>query len=360
MRILFIIPTLDRSGAEKQLVLLAPGLVREGFDVHVCALTRGGPYEKALQDAGVPLTILGKSWKVDPFAYRRLKSQIASLKPDVVQTCLFAANSYGRAAALSTGVKRVFGGERCVDPWKQWHELTIDRYLTRRSTAVVVNSGGVRDFYLKHGIPADKLRVIANGIGPAPPSDVTRSQLLAELGLPADTRIIAAVNRLWQQKRVKDLIWAADLLKVVRDDVHLLIIGDGPHRQRLERYRDQVRIRDRVHFLGLRHDVPRLMPHFDCLWLASAYEGLPNSVMEAMACGVPVVATDIPGNRDLVVHGQTGYLVPIGDRAGFARQTNRLLDDAVLAKRLGDAGRDRIERDFSVERMVRAYAELYA
>jgi glycosyltransferase involved in cell wall biosynthesis len=354
-----IIPTLDRGGAEKQLSLLAPGLAREGFDVHVCVLTRGGPYEEALRGAGVPVSIIGKSWKIDPIAYWRLKAHVASLKPDVVQTCLFAANSYGRAAALAAGVKRVFGGERCVDPWKQWYELTIDRYLARRSVAIVVNSSGVRDFYVRNGIPTDKFRIIPNGIGPPPPSDVTRSNLLHELGLPVDARLIGAVNRLWPQKRVKDLIWSADLLKVVRDDVHLLVIGEGPQRARLERYRDLVQIRDRVHFLGVRHDVARLMPHFDCLWLGSGYEGLPNSIMEAMSCGVPVVATDIPGNRDLVTHGQTGYLVPVGDRAGFAKHTNRLLDDAALAKRLGDAGRVKMEQDFSVERMVRTYAELY-
>jgi glycosyltransferase involved in cell wall biosynthesis len=359
MRILFIIPTLDRSGAEKQLAILAPGLARDGFDVHVCALTRGGPFEETLRSAGVPVTVIGKSSKIDPFTYWRVKSHIASLRPEVVQTFLFAANAYGRAAALAAGVNRIFGGERCVDPWKQWHELAIDRYLARRSESVVVNSLGVRDFYVRSGIPAERLRVIPNGIGPARPSDATRSEVLAELGLPPDARLIGAVNRLWPQKRVKDLIWAADLLKVIRDDTHLLIIGEGPHRSRLERYRDQVRIRDRVHFLGLRHDVPRLMPHFDCLWLASAYEGLPNSIMEAMTCGVPVVATEIPGNRDLVIHGETGYLVPKGDRGAFARHTNRLLDDAALAKRLGDAGRERIERQFSVERMIQAYAKLY-
>lgn len=359
MRILFIIPTLVRHGAEKQLSLLAPGLAREGFDVHVCALTHGGPFEETLRSAGVPVTMIGKSWKLDPLAYWRLKSHIRRLKPDVVQTFLFAANSYGRAAAFAANVPRVFGSERCIDPWKQWHELAIDRCLAKRSEAITVNSPGVRDFYVKHGIAAEKFRIIPNGIGPASPSDVTRAQLLDELGLPADTRLIAAVNRLWPQKRVKDLIWAADLLKVVRDDIHLLIIGDGPHRARLERYRDQVRIRDRVHFLGERNDVWRIMPHLDCLWLASSYEGLPNTIMEAMACGVPVVATDISGNRDLVVHSETGYLVPVGDRAGFARNTNRLLDDAALAERLGSAGRTRIEQEFSIERMVGEYASLY-
>ena len=154
-------------------------------------------------------------------------------------------------------------------------------------------------------------------------------------------------------------IWAADLLKSARDDSHLLIIGDGPQRWRLERYRDQNEVADRVHFLGERNDVAHILPHLDCLWLASAYEGQSNAIMEAMLAGVPVVATDIPGNRDLVVPGQTGYLVPVGDRAAFARHTHVLLEDRNLAQQMGAAGRLRMQRDFSVDQMISRHAEFY-
>lgn len=357
-RVLHIIPTLDRSGAEKQLSLLATALSREAFDPHVCVLTRGGPYEADLKRAGIPVIPIGKSFKVDPAAFLRLKRHITALAPDVVHTWLFAANSYGRAAALAAGVKHLIAAERCVDPWKVWHELAIDRWLGRRSDRIVVNSSGIRDFYVRHGLPPEKFAVIANGILPAPAGGA-RDELLAELGLPQNVRLIGAVGRLWPQKRMKDLIWAADLLKVIRDDVHLLIIGDGPQRARLERFRRQVRIEDKVHFLGHRGDVARWMPHFDLLWLASEYEGLPNVILEAMAAGVPVVASDISGNRDLVVPDETGYLVPVGDRAALARQANKLLDDVDLARRLGDAGRQRVLREFTVERMVERHEQLY-
>ena len=358
-RILLIIPTLDRCGAEKQLTLLACGLPRDRFEVHVCALTRDGPYRAVLEQAGVPVTVIGKSWKIDPRAYWRLYRTVRRLQPDLVHTWLFAANAYGRQAAWQAGVRHVVAGERCVDPWKRWHELAIDRYQARRTDRIVTNSQGVVEFYAGHGLPADKFTVIPNGVEPAEPSRVTREQLLAEWELPPGSRLIAAVNRLWPQKRVKDLIWAADLLKVARDDTHLLIIGDGPQRWRLQRYRDQVQIGDRVHFLGERHDVAQLMPHFDCLWLGSQYEGQSNAVLEAMAAGVPVVATDIAGNRDLVVHDQTGFLVPVGDRAGFARWTHRLLDDADLWRRCSESAVARIRDEFSVEKMVQRHVELY-
>ncbi|HET6882319.1 MAG TPA: glycosyltransferase [Pirellulales bacterium] len=358
-RVLHIIPTLDRSGAEKQLTLLARGLARNEFDPHVCVLSRSGPYEADLRQADIPVTVIGKSLKADPAAFWRLKRHIAALRPDLVHTWLFAANSYGRGAALAAGVKRLVAAERCVDPWKVWHELAIDRWLALRTDRIVVNSGGIRDFYARHGLAAEKFVVIPNGVDLPPPTDVNRSELLADLGLPPHARLIGAVGRLWPQKRFKDLIWAADLLKVIRDDVHLLIVGDGPQRGRLEQYRRQVRIEDKVHFLGHRADVPKLMPHFDVLWLGSEYEGLPNVIMEAMSAGVPVVATDISGNRDLVVPDETGYLVPVGDRAAFARQANKVLDDTELARRLGQAARQRILSEFTVKQMVERHENLY-
>ena len=177
--------------------------------------------------------------------------------------------------------------------------------------------------------------------------------------MPADSRLVGLVGRLWPQKRVKDAIWATDLLKVIRDDVHLLVIGDGPQRNRLRRFRDQCRIRDKVHFLGERGDVPRLLPHFDVLLSTSGYEGQSNVILEAMAAGVPVVASDIPGTRELVVPDVTGYLVPVGDRAAFAKYTHRLLNDSSLAAQLAAAARERVQSEFSVEKMVGRHVELY-
>ena len=358
-RILQIIPTLDRAGAEKQLAFLAAGLPRNRFDVHVAVLTRTGPYAEDLQRAGVPVTLIGKTWKVDPLAYWRLRQLMGRLRPDLVQTWLFAANAYGRAAALAAGVRHVVASEQCADPWKTWHHLAIDRRLARRTARIVVNAGGVRDFYVARGIPADKFVLIPNGIEPCRLDATTRSELLDELGLPGDARLIAAVGRLWPQKRLRDAIWAADLLKVIRDDVHLLVIGDGPECRRLMRFRDQVQIRDRVHFLGHREDVPRMMRHFDLLWQASGYEGLPNTVMEALAAGVPVVGTDIPGNRELVIPGQTGYLVPVGDRAALARYANKILNDPPLAERLGQTGRRMMIDRYPIGKMITSHATLY-
>jgi glycosyltransferase involved in cell wall biosynthesis len=351
-RILQIIPTLVRGGAEKQLTLLACGLPREEFEVQVCVLSHLGPYEAVLREQGIPVDCIGKRWKVDPLAYVRLRRRIRRWQPDLVHTWLFAANSYGRQAARSAGVRHLVAGERCVDRWKVGYELAIDRSLAHHTQAIVANSTGVRDFYVQHGLPADRFQIIPNGIEPDPrAARATRAELLDELRLPPDAKLIGAVGRLWPQKRYLDLIWAAELLRVARDDFHLLILGDGPQRDALQTYRDQIQATSRVHFLGERKDVSRWLPHFDCFWLASGYEGQSNALMEAMLAGVPVIVSDIPGNRDLVIPEESGLLVP--------RQTQRLLENRDLAKQLGAAAQQRMRSEFSVPKMINRHVELY-
>ena len=360
IRILHIIPTLVQGGAEKQLAMLASGLPRDRYDVRVCALTSSGTYQPFLESMKIPVQTIGKSRKFDPIAYFHLRQHVQELRPEIVHTWIFAANCYGRQAALSCGVKIIVAGERCVDRWKTRWQLAIDRYFAHRTSAIVVPSTGVRDFYVHQKLPANKFHVIPNGISTKDSGSISgRDELLDEFGLPHNSRLIGIVGRLWPQKRIKDAIWAGELISAVRDDTHLLIIGDGPQRWRLERFCEQVHVSNRIHFLGHRSDVLRLLPHFDCLWLTSEYEGMPNSIMEAMAAAVPVVATNIPGNRDLVIATETGHLVPVGDRAGFARVTHQLLDDNVRREKLGAAGRRRVIEHFSDEQMIQRYDSFY-
>jgi glycosyltransferase involved in cell wall biosynthesis len=382
-RILQLIATVDGAAAAKQMGLLARGLPPEDFDVHVCVLGQGGPLLSGLLGAGIPVTVISSRWQLDLQAAWLLQRHLARLRPDLIHCWLLASAAYGCAAAMAAGVKclpqnilfwprlredaskwhpgvtALVASRRCLSPWRGWLELAVDRQIARRCDQIVTSRLDVRDLYVRRGVPAAKIRVIPDGVPRAQPSGATRRQLLAELGLPEDARLIGVVGRLLPRKRIKDAIWAADLLKVVRDDVHLLVVGDGPHRQRLLRFREQVLIRDKVHFLGHRNDLPHLLPHLQVLWSTSAYEGQPSAVMEAMAAAVPVVATDVRGNRELVIPETTGYLVPVGARAAFAGHTNKLLDDPSLAKRLGQAAQERIQREFTVEKMVQQYTAMY-
>ncbi len=358
-RILHIIPTLVRGGAEKQLVLLATGLPRDRYDVHVCALTYGGPLAEPLRGHEIPLAIIGKRWKADPLAFWRLKSHVARLQPQLVHTWLFAAGAYGRAAARLCGSAKLVHGERCVDKWKSSWQWSIDRRLARHTSRIIANSQEVRNHCVAHGTPASRCDVIPNGTPEPRPSDVTRDQLLDELNIPRDARLIGAIGRLWPQKRVKDLIWAIELACVLHPTVRLLIIGDGPQRAQLERFARLVSDQDRVRFLGERGDVWRILPHLDLLWQGSEYEGLPNAVMEAMAASVPVVATDIPSHRELIVNDESGYLIPIASRAGYAGATDQILGDPQRAQRLASNARQRVLHAYPVARMVERYDALY-
>lgn len=359
IKILLLIPTLDRSGAEKQLALLATHLPRPEFSVHVAALTRSGPYAAELERAGIPVTVLGKRFKCDPVAYWRLRRLLKEQCPDILHTWLFAANSYGRLAAGSKPPFKIVVSERCVDSWKSGWQLALDRRLVSRTTRLVGNSHSVADFYRQLGVPNNHLAVVHNGIDVSAIPEAERAAAREKMGIPTAAHVVGFIGRLAKQKRLEDLIWAFELVRVQEEQSFLVIAGDGPERERLESFAHKLQISDRVKFLGHRDDAPALLPAFDLFCLASDFEGLSNSIMEAMAAGLPVVASDIPPNRELVVHGETGYLAPVGDRVAFAQLAQRLLLDSSLARQFGSAGRTRIETDFSVKKMVDGYANLY-
>ncbi len=359
IKLLLLIPTLDRSGAEKQLTLLATHLPRQEYAVNVVALTRSGPFQADLDAANIPVTVIGKRFKCDPLAWWKLRRFLRDQKPDVLHTWLFAGNAYGRLAAGPHPSCPVVVSERCVDSWKSGWQLWLDRRLAGRTTRLVGNSQSVAGFYRNLGIPVDKLVVVPNGIDLPDAAPDARQVVRAELGIPETTHVVGFLGRLAPQKRVKDLIWAFELIRVMHTEVVFLVIGDGPDRSRLEQYAHSLEIGGRVRFLGHREDAARLMPALDVFWLASDFEGLSNSIMEAMAAALPVVASDIPANRELVVHGETGYLAPVGDRVAFAQLAERFLLDRTLAAQFGAAGRQRIASEFSVARMVEGYAGIY-
>ncbi|HZZ28643.1 MAG TPA: glycosyltransferase [Pirellulales bacterium] len=359
LRILYIVSDLQPSGTTAQLKLLAAGLPRSKFEIHIAALNAGGPAAADLERSGAKVTVIGRRWKIDPFAFRRLRTHIKHLQPTVVHTWQFEANTYGRTAALAAGMRRLVTSERTIESWSIDYKWAIDRCLAHRTERMITNSVAVRNYYVAHGLPPEKFTVIPGAAAAPPPDMVSRSDLLTEFRLPEDAKLIAYVGHLTKQKRLKELIWAIDQLKAVGVPAHFLVIGQGPRRDHLERYSWLNRIEDRVHFLGVRNDVLQFMPHFDVLWHAGDHEGQSAAVLEAMAAGVPVVAADAAGNRELVKPNETGYLVPLDERAGFARATLPLLEDSALARRLGCAAKQCVEQCHRIDQLLAAYTKLY-
>ena len=369
LKIAQIIPTLDRSGAEKQMLLLCQALKARGHDVQVAALTRLGPLADDYERAGIPVTLIGKPLKIDPFALRRLAGWLKKGQFDVVQSWIFAANSYTRTAArLAFGRNRkkpvVIATEMAVDLWKSpWH-FKIDRKLAQWCNCVVGNSHAVVDFYQTQvGLGSEKLHCIYSGIESTEANaidDQIKTRARQELQLAAeDGPVLLFAGRLAEQKRVLDLLKAVDILQHLYPRIRLLIAGDGPLKNELIAFAEAVELKDKALFLGLRQDMARLYAAADIVVLPSSYEGLPNVVMEAQLRGLAVVAAAAPGTTELVHHQKTGLTYPIGDSTELARLLDELISNPEKAKTLGRQGREMIVHEFSVDLMADRFISLY-
>ncbi|MGA2258587.1 MAG: glycosyltransferase, partial [Thermoguttaceae bacterium] len=354
-RILHIIDTLDRTGAAQHLCLLARGLPQDEFEVHVCALSHSGPIGETLARAGIPVHVIGRRWTADPATFWRLVRYVKDLQPESIHAWQAMGRAYAAAAAQCCGMHRLVAVWREIQTNHLSLQAAIDRSIGRRAGTIVATCPAVRDYCIAQGIAAEKIEVIPGGVCKAAPPVAAREQILDRLGLPESVRLIGWAGQLEADRGGKDAIWAADLLKVIRDDVHLLIFGAGPHRDRLVRFRDQVEIADKVHFLGDRGDLDEFLPHMDQFWSTRRLPGHSQAILEAMAAGVPVVATDVAGTRDLIEHEATGYLFTSGHRAGLARWAEYLLNHSEAARQIGAAGRQRVENDFSVEKMIQSW-----
>ena len=353
IRILHIIATLDPAGAERQMAQLCRRLDRGRFLPAVCCLTRGGPLEAPLREAGVRVWVLHKGGRWDLGIVPRLREVIREWRPDIVHTWLPTANTLGRLAALLCGVNTLIASERAADAWKGWARRLADRVLGRRSRLILTNAEAVKRFLIERiGLAEARIRVIRNGL------DLVEFDALAARGPTAPLPdsgpgpLLGTVGRLEPQKGMTFLVAAMGELKRSGVSARLWIVGDGPDRGDLERQAEAWGVRDSVAFLGRRDDVPALMRRFDVFVLPSLWEGLPNVALEAQAASRPVVATTVDGTPEAVGDGETGLLVPPREPAAMATAIAALLADPGRRESMGAAGRERVARMFGMERMV--------
>ncbi|MCX7017232.1 MAG: glycosyltransferase [Candidatus Sumerlaeota bacterium] len=379
LRILHFINTLGLGGAEKRLAEIVARLPREQFEFYVCCLSGLGPYEGIVRAAGASIEVLGYRrlrqegrlrWTrlLEPLRIvRRLRETVARVRPDVVHTWIPICNFIGgRALArwrfrrVALIQSRVFTGEyRDANPFIP----IAEGFAARRADLVYCNCEAVRDDVIRREPMLDPacLRVVRNGVDLrrfAP--RLERPALRAKLGLAEDELAIVAVGALRAHKGHADLVHAARIVRDAHPRVRFLLVGpdqgEGPDLRALQ---DRLALGAAVEFLGPRDDVPDLLAAADVLALPSHEEGLPNVLLEAQACGLPCVATALPGCLEALAAGVTGFVVAPRHPHELAEAIRRLLSDPPLRRRMGEAARERAERSFSIETMLKQFASLY-
>jgi glycosyltransferase involved in cell wall biosynthesis len=354
-----VITDLEVGGVPLHVLRLAPALPRDRFEVRVISLAGLGPVGERLRDAGIIVDACDATGPADVRALARLAGHMRRFRPDVVQALLFHASVAARTVAPLAGIppRRVICEIQTVERERRWH-LTVDGLTCRWCRCVVGNSESVVAHLRREAhIPRARLQCIPGGVDVATFA-AARPLDRAPLGVADDESIVLWVGRLDPVKGLDELIEATAALRD-KHHVRLLLAGTGAYEQHV---RSVIRCLDAgsfVHLLGRRDDIPQLLATADVFALPSHTEGLPNALMEAMAAGRAVVATDIPGCRDLIAHEQTGLLVPPRDPQALAEAMGRLLADADARRTLGHTAQMWIAHHRSWSTTVDAWIRLY-
>jgi glycosyltransferase involved in cell wall biosynthesis len=376
IKILFVIGTLDVGGTERQLVALATRLDRRRFQPTVCCLSAGGPLEASLRDAGIPVTVVRfrgfrpSMWLTFLFRLPAMLAELARFvrliraeRPDIVHGLLFWAYVLAAPAARLAGVPTVLASRRSLGLFKagKSHYLWLERVANRLTTLVIANSEAVKaDAVRQEHLDPAKVLVIHNGVDLREfPAGLAAPHVRRALRIPDQVKVVAVVANFIHYKGHDAFLSAWRIVVRKLPGGLALLVGDGPLRLALEARAAELGLADSVRFLGTRDDVPALLSSTDLVVHPSQEEGFSNAILEAMAAGRPVVATDVGGNGEAVVHGETGLLVPADDSDAMAAAVVRLLEHPAEAATFGAAGRRRVEERFDLVRTVREYERLY-
>lgn len=366
LRILHVIPQLRPGGTEYALLRLIRGLGKENFEHRICA-TRGMDMDFAVNQGVADRVVLaGEAGANFQFPFFRLARVMRSFQPHIVHSRNWGgieAVAAARYASVPVTVHSEHGYE--LDSLAG---LPLRRRFFRRAAyamadAVFANSRELRDYHARQvWNDPSSIRVLYNGVDTArfAPQSTVRQRVRQELNLPSSSIVLGNVGRLVKIKDHATLLKAAALLLHRGVDVRVLLVGAGPEMAALQQQvKETEGLSDRVVFVGACERIPEMLNAMDIFVLSSLGEGMSNTLLEAMACALPVVATRVGGNPELVEENLTGYLFSPEDVDGLASILERHLCDETTRRCLGAAARERAALQFSLDRMVAEYHNLY-
>jgi len=361
MRILFVITGLGIGGAERQLLDLADRLSTRGHRILIVYLT--GPARLLPENPGIKVEPIGVSKNPFGFArgYLHLRRLILDFKPDVIHSHMVHANILARLVRPLAPAPVLICTAHNIDEGGRLREVIYRLTDTLCDLTTQVSQAGLKRYVRVGAVPESRIQYIPNGIDTEifRPNPEARNRLRESIGL-RNSFVWIAVGRFYPQKDYTNLLQA--FAHVVRNqyNAHLLIVGDGPLRPSMEGLAGKLGIDNRVHFLGICREVSDVMNAADAFVLSSRYEGFGLVIAEAMACQLPVVATDSGGPRELLDGGRLGYLVSPGDPNKLADAMLRMMSLPEEERmRMGEAGRSYIESKYSLDRVVEMWEELY-
>ena len=366
IRVLRVITWLPVGGIERRLVALLPRLDRDRFDLRVACLRERGPLADELEAAGIPVDLVPFRTRWDPAALRRLAALMRERRIEIVHSHMYRANVPATVAARLAGVPVVWGQVHNVGTWETRRQALMDRLLSGWRTGMIAVSGRVRDDVVRTlRLPPERVRVIYNGvdIDRFAAARARRDTIRAREGAaPADAVFLFAA-RLVEQKRCADFLDALARLQSApaagAPPLHAWILGDGPLRPDIEARVRALPDPTAAGLLGRRDDVEEFMAAADAFVLPSTREGFSNALIEALAAGLPAIATDVGGNAEAVRDGIDGFILPPLNPGRLAAAIETLWRDAPLRNRLATSAAARA-RDFSLDAMARAVEQLYA
>lgn len=347
-------------GVKRLFAWMIPRFDRARFEVSLLSLRKKDLSEDNLESLGFPVYYLEKG-KFDPSTLPALVALLKKLEIDVIQTHGYGATTFGRAAAFWLGIGNVLHEHANLTD-TPWFQKIPDRLLDPVTDVAIAVSESTREFVIRArklspervkkvylGAPLEEFR---------PLSLEARREARAKLGFATHEKIVGTVTRLMESKGNRFLVEAASILARNRNDVRVVVVGEGPLRPDLEGQAKELGVEGRVSFLGFQRDVAQVFGAFDVAVFPSLWEGTPLTVFEAMAMGKPIVATSVDGLRDVLRDPDNALMVPPRDASALARTVERVLDEPSLASRLAERAL-RTSRRFDIGIFVHKMERLY-